>query len=68
MEMYGDSYEEASVYIRRADDARSAYYRAISGREWGDPKLYDLCINSAIGKEKCAEVICKYAESREIKE
>ena len=62
MEMYGDSYEEAAVNIRRSDDARSAYYRSISGREWGSPKLYDLCINAAAGKEKCADVICKYAE------
>ena len=60
--MYGDSYEEAAVNIRRSDDARSAYYRSISGREWGSPKLYDLCINAAAGKEKCADVICKYAE------
>ena len=65
MEMYGDSYEAASVHVRRSDDARSAYYRAISGREWGDPKLYDLSINSSIGKEKCAEVICKYAEAKQ---
>ena len=67
MEMYGDTQDEASVQIRRSDDARSAYYRSISGREWGNPKLYDLCINSSIGKEQSAEVICKYVEVREKK-
>ena len=65
MEMYGDTYEQAAVYIRRSDDARSAYYRSISGREWGNPKLYDLSINASVGKEHCAEVICKYAEAKE---
>ena len=65
MEMYGDTYEQAAVYIRRSDDARSAYYRSISGREWGNPKFYDLCINASVGKEHCAEVICKYAEVKE---
>ena len=65
MEMYGDTYEQAAVYIRRSDDARSAYYRSISGREWGNPKLYDLCINASVGKEHCADVICKYAEVKE---
>lgn len=65
MEMYGDSYEDAAVNIKHSDDARAAYYRNISGREWGSPKLYDLCINGAIGKEKCADMICKFAETME---
>ena len=65
MEMYGDSYEEAMVQVRRSDDARSAYYRAISGREWGDPRLYDLCINSSIlGIEGTTQLIYDFVKRR----
>ncbi len=59
MEMYGDTREEAITYIRRSDEARAAYYRNISGRNWGEVHNYDLCIDASYGREKCVEVICK---------
>ena len=61
MENYGDSLEKAKKSIRRADSARSAYYKNISGKIWGDRKHYDLMINSSVGTEKSAEIICEYA-------
>ena len=60
MQVYGDSLEEARKNIRRSDKARAAYYKNISGRSWGDRHHYDLLIDSSIGVEDCAEVICQY--------
>lgn len=60
MEMYGDSEQEGRKSIARSDAARSAYYKSISGQEWGDPHQYELSVDSSIGIEKTAELICKY--------
>ena len=60
MEMYGDSEEEGRRSIERSDAARAAYYKNISGYRWGDVHQYDLCIDSSIGTEKSADLICNY--------
>ena len=65
MEVYGDSEEKAKRNMRRSDNARSAYYENISGQEWGDSKNYNLCIDSSIGVEKCAEIISAYIKARQ---
>ena len=59
-EMYGDSPEEAHKSIARSDTARAAYYKAVSGRAWGDPHGYDLCIDASMGEGDTADVICSY--------
>ena len=64
MEVYGDSEEKAKRNMRRSDNARSAYYENISGHEWGDSKNYNLCIDSSIGVENCAEIISAYIKAR----
>lgn len=60
MEMYGDTWEQGKKHIARSDTARAAYYRNISGQKWGDPHHYELCIDSSIGIQKCADVIVEY--------
>jgi len=37
-----------------------AYYKNISGRAWGDPHGYEICVNSSIGIEETANLICDY--------
>lgn len=64
IEMYGDSRQEAESNIKRSDDARASYYKNISGQSWGNPHNYDLCIDSSVGIEQCAEVICAYLNNR----
>ena len=59
METYGDTKEEARN-IRCSDEARGAYYRNISGTEWGARQSYDLLLDSSIGVAESAEVIEKY--------
>ena len=63
MEVYGDSKEEAKKNIHRSDEARAAYYKNISGQSWGDRHNYKLLIDSSIGTEASAEIICRYAQS-----
>ena len=68
MEMYQDSEEEAAINIKHSDDARMAYYRNISGQNWGDPHNYDICIDASMGREACAEMICSLYKNREAQE
>ena len=64
MEVYGDSREEAERNLKRSDSARAAYYRTISGNEWGDRAHYDLMVNSSVGVEESADLICSFLRSR----
>ena len=60
MEMYGDTVAEAEKNIEHSDAARSAYYKSITGMHWGHSDNYELCIDSSIGEQACAEVIRQY--------
>lgn len=62
MEMYGDTKVQAKKYINKSDKNRASYYKLISGKEWGKPNNYNLCIDSSIGKEKTIDIICKYVD------
>ena len=64
MKMYGDTQEQGKKSIARSDAARAAYYKSISGREWGDPHGYELCVDSSIGAEAAASLICEYMRHR----
>lgn len=65
MEMYGDSEQAGRKSIARSDAARAAYYQSISGLEWGDIHQYELCVDSSIGTEETAAIICDYVRRRE---
>ncbi len=60
MEMYGDTEQEGRKSIAHSDSARGSYYKSISGHTWGDPHQYELSVDSSIGPEKTAELICGY--------
>lgn len=62
MEMYGDTRAEAVNSIKHSDEARAAYYKNISGLSWGDVHNYDLCIDSSVGIEECANAIYSYIQ------
>lgn len=65
MEMYGDSPEAAKKSIARSDAARGAYYKSVSGKEWGDPHGYELCVDTSVGEEASADLICSYIRRME---
>lgn len=60
MEVYGDDEETAKKNVQRSDNARGAYYKSVTSQDWGDIKNYDLCVNSSMGVEVAADVICNY--------
>lgn len=64
MKMYNDTKQEAIKNVEKSDKTRSNYYKTISALEWGKIDNYDLCIDSSIGKEECARIICEYVNSR----
>lgn len=64
MEMYGDSAEKAAFHAKHSDDARAAYYRSISGKNWRDMHNYDISIDASNGREMCVELICALYENR----
>ncbi len=64
MKMYKDNEKDASKNIDKSDKNRGSYYEMISGQKWGNPENYDLCINSKIGKEETAQIICDYVNKK----
>lgn len=64
MQVYGDSLEEAKRNIHRSDDARASYYKNISQQTWGDRQNYDLMLDSSVGLESAADVICSYVNNK----
>ena len=44
--------------MREVDRKRREYYQYYSGNEWGNPRNYDLCLNSGrLGVARCVEMI-----------
>ncbi len=60
MEVYGDDFKQAKENIRRSDGARASYYKNISGLSWGERHNYELLVDSSVGVEESAEIICGY--------
>ncbi|MDD5923679.1 MAG: cytidylate kinase-like family protein [Clostridia bacterium] len=62
-EMYGIEPHEAETTINKTDKTRANYYSFYTSQKWGDPKNYDLCLNSSsLGEDGCVEMIKKYLE------
>lgn len=56
---------KALSLIEDIDRKRSSYYNYFTGRTWGDPAVYDICLNSTtLGYEKCADIIVSLAKER----
>ena len=56
-EMYGDNEEMAKYHMIRSDRARASYYKAVTGKEWGNPENYDFSIEVEDGKSKTVKKI-----------
>lgn len=64
--MYGDAESEANKQVLRADDARAAYYKNISGQTWGEPHNYDLCVDCSRDMEETANAILAYIKCKTV--
>jgi cytidylate kinase len=61
----GLSLKEAEKRLDQTDRARAAYVRELYSRDWRDPDLYHLMINSTVlSTEVCARLILAAAKAR----
>ena len=55
---------QAASLIRKIDDKRRKYYQYFTKREWGNPDMYDITLNSShLGLERCADILVHYYET-----
>ncbi|MGN1259101.1 MAG: AAA family ATPase [Christensenellales bacterium] len=64
MKIYGDDYDTAKTNVSHSDNARAKYYKNVSNQDWGDRHNYDICIDSSIGIEETANLICDYVKNK----
>lgn len=61
--LYGEKTETPEKRLKDKDKKRSSYYQHYTDMEWGNPRNYDLCLNSgALGIDKCIDIICTLEE------
>ena len=66
VEVDGVPAKDAERYIAKMDKIRSRYQQFFTNTRFGDPRRYDLCLNSArLGYEMCAELIVTAAQERQ---
>ncbi len=64
---YGHPADKAKSLISKSDKRRASYYSYHTGLKWGDPKNYNLCIDSSkLGTDKTADVIIAYMKELEL--
>ena len=57
---------KAKDLMIKTDKRRSSYYNYYSNKKWGDPKSYDMCINSsAVGQEGAVDIIMELAKKKQ---
>lgn len=58
METMSLNESNALTLIKKTDKARATYYQHYTGKKWGDPTSYDICINTYSTKlDQTAEMI-----------
>ncbi len=63
--IYGIDDKKAKKEINKVNKLRKTHYKHYTGREWGIPNNYDICINSdKYGVEKTADIICDIINSK----
>ena len=66
MEIYHLSESKAKDAMIKTDKQRSSYYNYYSNKKWGDPRSYDLCLNSsATGPDGAVDVILNFAKVKQ---
>ena len=58
VERYGETDKSPKKRLEEKDQKRKVYYKNYTGRSWGEPHNYDLCLDSSkLGIEACADLI-----------
>lgn len=64
VELDGVQPRDAEKYIAKMDKARARYQQFFTNTRFGDPRHYDLCLNSGrLGYEVCAGLVVTAAEA-----
>lgn len=64
MNLEGMNEKDASALVEKTDRQRSKYYSHYTGRQWGAPYNYDLCVNSArFGIDQTASTMATHCKS-----
>lgn len=50
-------------FIQKKDKARANFYKQYTGKEFTDKHNYDICLNTAIGYEQCADILVTFVRS-----
>jgi cytidylate kinase len=67
-ELYNVDPSKAKDIMVKTDKRRSSYYNYYSNKKWGDPRSYDLCLNSSsVGLDGATDLIIKFAELKQKK-
>ncbi len=62
VQKYGESEKSPEARLVEKDKRRAVNYQHYTGRTWGDPSNYDLCLNTGrIGIERAAQIIIDLA-------
>ena len=57
--------DRAKAVVVKTDKTRANYYNYYASERWGDPEIYDLCINSgSLGIDGSVELIEFYLKQR----
>ena len=63
VELYGVRDKSPEKRLTEKDAKRKVNYKYFTGREWGVPENYHLCLNSSyFGHDECAEIIAEIAK------
>lgn len=66
IERNGVDPDRAEQAVNKADKTRANYYSFYSGKKWGRPENYHLCINTGIlTTNQCVDIIKNYIENLE---
>ena len=61
--LYGESEKSPTARLHENDKRRAINYQHYTGRVWGQPQNYDLCLNSGtLGIDGCVELIASVAK------
>jgi len=62
-ENYNKPEHAVPKWLKEKDNRRKVYYKHYTGRNWGDPHNYDICLNtSLLGIEQAADILAAIAE------
>ena len=63
VELYGVTDKSPEKRLADKDGKRRINYKYFTGKEWGNPENYHICLNSSyFGLDKCADIIAELAE------